>query len=315
MKSFKYIIILPVILLIFQLSACEQQDIWGKTDDPIDDTSPELSSALPLSNTEIQVQFSEEMDKESSEDVANYSIPGLTITGAVRSDTDKSLVTLTTSSQQTVNYNLTVTGASDEFLNEIDNTLNTATFTGDGLPYVSNVYAISNTTVRVRFSEPVTGADTAIYEISSGLINVNSISILSTTLVELTTDLQDDITYTLTVNSVTDIDNLPESNDPLISYSFTGDALPEVYSVVSTSNTSVQVTFTEPVNNADVAGNYTISPLTITGVTTVTSTVYDLTTTSQNGITYSLYVSNVEDRDNYPDLIDPGVNYDFTGTP
>jgi hypothetical protein len=315
MKNYKYLLLLPAILLVFQFSACEQQDIWEKNDDPIDDISPDLTSAQPLSNTEIEVQFSEEMDEESSEDITNYSIPGLTITGAVLDDIDKSVVILTTGSQQDISYELTVTGIYDEFLNEVNDTLNTATFTGDALPYF-NVYPTSNTTIRLVFTEPVTGSDTAIYTISP---NINAIVTSATaTIVEFTTDPQDDIIYTLTVDTVWDTDNLPDSNDISDTDTFTGDALPEIVSINTIDNTTIEVTFSEPVSNADNPANYTETTigLGITVVTTVSATVYQLTTESQTAGTdnYTLFVTgNVEDQDGYFDLIDSGIGYLFSG--
>ena len=98
LKMKQIFIFTSLVLLFFQFSACEQKDIWNKSAQPIDDIAPELISAMPLSNTEVEVTFSEEMDQETAEEPLNYSIPGLSITSAVRDITDYSLVVLTTSS-------------------------------------------------------------------------------------------------------------------------------------------------------------------------------------------------------------------------
>lgn len=314
MKKYKYLLLLPAILVIFQFSACEQQDIWEKNDDPIDDISPDLTSAQPLSNTEIEVQFSEEMDEESSEDITNYSIPGLTITGAVLDDIDKSVVILTTGSQQDVSYNLTVTGIYDEFLNEVNDTLNTATFTGDALPYF-NAYPTNITTVRVVFSESVTGADViGVYTIPG--LTVSAVNPVSATVYDLTTIIQSNISYTLTVNSVWDTDNLPDQNDISDTDTFIGDILPEIASVNVIAGNMIEVTFTEDVSNADDPANYTETTvgLGITNVNPVSAIVYQLTTANQtDDQNYSLNVTNVEDINN--NIIDPGNASPFIGYP
>lgn len=106
-------------------------------------------SATAISNTKVKVVFNQNVNAGTA---ANYTIPGLTVSEAVKdsSDTTGKTVILTTSSQTsdtTNGYRLTVSTAHASG--------NTANFTGDKRPDVAAASSINITTVQVRFSEDV----------------------------------------------------------------------------------------------------------------------------------------------------------------
>lgn len=106
-------------------------------------------SATAISNTKVKVVFNQNVSAGAT---ANYTIPGLTVSGAVKdtSDSTGKTVILTTSSQTsdtTNGYTLTVSTAHASG--------NTAKFTGDKRPDVAGASSINITTVQVRFSEDV----------------------------------------------------------------------------------------------------------------------------------------------------------------
>ena len=58
-----------------------------------------LQSIESTSNTGARLTFTENVEQTSAETIGNYSIPGLTVTGAARDGGDNSIVDLITSSQ------------------------------------------------------------------------------------------------------------------------------------------------------------------------------------------------------------------------
>jgi hypothetical protein len=160
----------------------------------------EVLSAASSSNTEVVVTYNNAPDAAAATDIANYSIPGLTLTGTpVLSG---AAVTLTTSPQLAQSYSLSVMNvkrASDfEPLR-----VSTATFTGRGSFDVTGASSVDNTHVTVIFDgAPVqTQAMTASNYAIPGL--TVSAATVSGSAVTLTTTTQSAISYTVTVSNVT----------------------------------------------------------------------------------------------------------------
>jgi hypothetical protein len=144
--------------------------------------------------------------------------------------------------------------------------------------YIISVNATSFTTIKVTFSQEVellSGEDTANYSIP-GLTIITAVRDGSdSTVVDLTTSTHENTTYTLTVTDVMDtsgnIIGSPKSKQ------FAGDVAPRVLSAALIDSDTVEVLFSEPMNDAttNVPGNYTIkdSDSTIVGVSTATTQV------------------------------------------
>ncbi|MDY6969475.1 MAG: Ig-like domain-containing protein [Spirochaetota bacterium] len=255
----KRIIIQIIIFLgIIGSFSCDQSDIWGNGNNPLDKTPPFLSSVVSLSNTSVEVTFSEDVDESSAEEVSNYTIPDLAVLSAERNVADNSIVTLTTSSQEVQEYTITVANVEDLNSNIIGSP-NSMVFTGKPLlPEVVDVVSISNTDVKITFSKELeqTSAETAanysITDIASVVLDVNNADqhYSDKTIVYLTTDAQSGVSYSLSVINVQD--NSGNMIDPDNSFSFAGngDIAPEVRSVIATSNTSIRVVYSEDVEQA-----------------------------------------------------------------
>ncbi|MCK5571059.1 MAG: Ig-like domain-containing protein, partial [Spirochaetes bacterium] len=218
-----------------------------------------ISNTVATSNTGVRVYFSDEVEQAGAETAGNYSIPGLTVTGATRDLVDFSLVDLTTLPQEDINYTLTVTVVIDQ---------DSRQFGGDVEPYIQNVYSYSNTEVVVYFSEAV--------EIASAE-NLTNYSIPGLTIISATRDAADfskinldtgsqgdGTIYTLTINNVTDLNWNSILNPGTMGFTGTGvtdNTSPRVLSAVIVDGDTVEVQFSEPVDQAssETAGNYTIT--------------------------------------------------------
>lgn len=90
--------------------------------DPLVDTDPPLiQSVTAISDTEVDVQFNENVDATTSQNAGNYAIDGsVSVTNAVRDGTDLSLVHLTTSTLTNGStYTITINNVEDENSNVI----------------------------------------------------------------------------------------------------------------------------------------------------------------------------------------------------
>ncbi|MCH7993330.1 MAG: hypothetical protein IIB57_02690, partial [Planctomycetes bacterium] len=228
----------------------------------------------------------------------------------------------------------------------IDPTRNSAQFFGipepdNAAPIVVSAESISDTKVIVSFSEPLNGdaADPLHFSISPGLIVLNAELTVHDTQVILTTTPQHvDVLYTVTVTDVFDkaanLIGVPNT----ATFSFVGgpaslgaNALPRVVGAISTSNTTVTVTFSKPMgSSAEVASNYAIAQENVNaevgGVSILSASfltpqknAVELTTSAQSEVTYFLSVVNVRDLSGNqfgpPELpVDPSTAI-FAGSP
>ena len=83
---------------------------------PADEVKPEVESAAVKSDTEIQIRFTEAVDRETAENTDNYSLNngGRVLKAEITADSDGKAVTLTTESLQAMEtYELTVANVKD----------------------------------------------------------------------------------------------------------------------------------------------------------------------------------------------------------
>ncbi len=229
----------------------------------------------------------------------------------------------------------------------IDPTRNTAYFYGippvDTFgPRVVRAESISNTEVAVSFSEPLDSeaADPTHFDVSPDLTVIDARLGRYDTQVILTTSPQlIDVVYTVTVTDVRDkAGNLIDPSANTATFSYAGgpaglgpDVLPRVAGAASTGNTGVLVTFTKPMGaSAEIASNYVVVQENVNpevGALGVLSAAFltpqhdavQLTTTSQNEVTYLLRVVNVRDLFGNqiapPQLLVDPATAEFPGTP
>ena len=305
--------------------------------DGSDVVAPIVASALALSNTSVLVTFADPAGSEllqlgnSALDTRNYEpmTPGLNVLSAAFSG-GRAQVVLATTSMDAAPYTLratNVTTMQDSRL--VDPQLNMATFVGmaandTAAPTVVDAFPTANTTVVVQFSEPVSdnAANPANYAItdSGGALAVISASLnaLKTEVTLSTLPMTPGVMYRLVVSGISDRNGNPI--DPTNSVDFSGTPIdpgldttaPRVVGANSTSNTTVVVTFSEPVvggaNGAENPINYTIVERALVGevalqsVVTVTNAVLSsnrrsvtLTTLAQSEMVYALTVTDVTD--------------------
>lgn len=292
-----------------------------------------LASATSLNATQVMLTFSEPMSRASLENIANYSITDpdgavdpdldIRIVSATASADGRSVV-LTTTPQSNILYQVVVTnvrGENGDFF--LDPTRNTATFQGiptldAAAPRVLSAVSVSDESVLVTFNEPlrIESANAANFSISPALTVREAALTAREDQIFLTTSPQlADVLYTVTVQGVADkLGNVIAGNNTA-TFTFVGGpettgagSAPRVVGAASTSNTTVVVTFSKAMSDDAInASNYVVVQQYVNsevGFLSVVSarflgtdrTAVELTTRSQNEVTYLVAVTNVRDR-------------------
>lgn len=249
-----------------------------------------VASASSVNSGTITVTFDSTPTPAEATDVANYSVPGLTLADPVLSGNK---VTLVTSAQSATSYTISVTGVTRQSDAE-PLTLANASFTGRAPFDVSGAVSTSTSTVVVTFDAPpnaTEAANPANYTIPG--VTVTGVTSVQTSIVTLKTTPQSATTFTLTVAGVTRASDI----EPLTAgtATFQGRAPFNVIGAVATSSTTIQVMFDSDPDAAEATKlqNYTANNgLTFSGVTLLGATA-TLTTSTQDSIGYSVFVSNV----------------------
>ena len=258
-----------------------------------------VASAASVNTTTLSVTYDAAPDPTTSQNVNNYSVPGLTLSGPVA--LVGSTVTMTTTAQAGTTYTVTVSSvirASDS-VGLTSNTANfthtlfnvstaaalnshTMTLTYDALPNSAQATTLTNYTVMDKNNNTL---------MLSGTVTLNSL----TNTVTITTAPQDATKspYTVTVANVTrNPDGTTLSNK---STTFTGISPFDVASATSATSASMTVTFDgapEPVS-ATTIGNYAVPGLTLSGTPVLSGNTVTITTSVQMAISYTVTVNNV----------------------
>lgn len=278
-----------------------------------DTTKPQLISATAQSNTSVKVTFDKSMDKSTAEDTTYYAIAGLTILKAELAF-NKTEVVLTTSSQKIgTTYKLVVVNLVDESGNIIDENHDDFKFIGMSAdttkPQLVSGIALNNTSISITYNEDmdkVTAENIANYSIKGLSISKAVLSGDKRTVILSTSPQTAGTVYKVIVQNVTDISK-NTIDVQFNSFQFGGLAedtsKPKISSAVSTSNTSVKLTFNEPINESTgiLAYNYyfgsELGYATKASKDTVINdgTVWNLTTAPQDNKIYQLQVRDVQD--------------------
>jgi hypothetical protein len=250
----------------------------------------DVAAAAPHTSSAVDIMFDAAPNAAQATTLANYSIPGLTLSG-VPVLTGNS-VRITTSSQTATAYTVTVSGVTRASDGE-PLTVATAGFTGINPFDVTSATALTSHSVRVTFDgppDPTLATDPANYDIQG--LTIGGTPVVSGNSVTLTTSPQTAGTYTVTVSNVTRTDGEPLT---AASTQFTGRALFDVDGAVSATSQRVIVSFDAPPNVAQAQNpaNYSIPGLTIIGTPTVSGSSVTLTTSPQSNASYTVTVSNV----------------------
>ncbi|HEU4964769.1 MAG TPA: S-layer homology domain-containing protein [Bacilli bacterium] len=238
----------------------------------VDTEEPTISVAYAGTNTSVYVEFSEDVDNATAEDIENYSIEGLTIVKAEQQD-DKNIVKLTTSEQVEGNvYTLEIANVEDVVGNVLDTDGDEFVFGGRAKdtvkPHVDLATSTSNTQVQVTFNEqvdPTSALKPYNYYLGSELGYPTRVTKVNDTTYALTTKSQDAKVYTLSVNGVTDLSgNVVDADYDEVTFGGYAAAnetvAPHVVSAVAKNNNTVVVSFNEKIEEATIVpANFTFT--------------------------------------------------------
>jgi hypothetical protein len=249
-----------------------------------------VASAVSGGNRTIVVSFDAPPSAAAATTLANYNVPGLTLSGTPVLAANA--VSIATSSQLTQQYTVTVsnvTRASDgQSL-----TVASRDFTGHPTFNVASATAVTARSVQVTFDSaptPALATDATKYTIMG--LNVTKAT-LAGSVVTLTTDLQAASAYTVSVTGVT----RASDGDALVTSTadFTGRLPFDVMEAHSTGSTTVDLTFDAAPNaaKATTLANYAIAGLTLSGVPVLNGNIVSLKTSGQAAQPYKVTVSNV----------------------
>jgi hypothetical protein len=299
-----------------------------------DTRAPKLSGIYPLSSTELQIRFDETLDPISSQEISNYHIEnGPEITDAVL-QSDRKTVHLKTTHHSDGQYTMVISNIYDINLpgNHTGGVRADYTFgkpNSDNTPPTLVMARAENAqSVLVHFSEPVdpsTALRTDSYAINQG-INVVSVEQGETdnAVILSTTEHSGGLTYTLTVNSVTDTSENKNTIQPNSTYSYTfdpGDVVGPVLLLVNIIDaTTLEVMFNEPIekSGAETAANYSIDQgITVSQATLDASRQIVRLKTSEHiaDKTYKLRVSNIRDASENHNPMTAGNEYSYLFAP
>lgn len=299
-----------------------------------------LKDARSTGHTAVVLSFNKRIDPTTVAALNNYQLsPELAVTQAdlLENGTE---ISLTTAPQDDAPYTITLSRRPDSGLKDMAGyglmaDKNTATFAGTGMadttpPMISELISTSPTTVRLSFNEPVMGLkDSSHFEIHSSGSEVLLVEAAtandSNTQVTLMTATQEDVTYTLSASSIEDSSgNALDLAGSVLSFQGIAPArdtiAPQLIDTLSLNNTTVQVTFSEPVENPENVSFYHIADGSSQALAVTAAKANDfntevtLTTTSQAEASYTLTVSNIRDEaGNTIDLAASSAT--FAGTP
>ena len=250
-----------------------------------------VASAVATSSHTIDVTFDAPPNTAQATTLANYSVPGLALSGVpVLSG---NTVTISTAAQTATTYTVTVSGVTRANDGEAL-TVTATSFTGITSFNVTTAVPINTATVTVTFDAPPDPiAAMALEHYSIPGLTLGGTPMLTGNTVTLTTSAQAAQSYTVSVAGVT----RASDGEPLTtaSTSFTGRAPFDVVNAVATSTTQVQITFdaAPSVAQATTLSNYSIPGLTLNGTPSVAGNTVTLTTSPQAVTTFTVTVMGV----------------------
>ena len=298
---------------------------------PDDYTPPTMTEVRSEDGTHVDITFSEEIERASAEDIANFQINNGITVQQISLDQNNRIVHLVTSAHESgETYVLTVNNIRDISVqhNKIaaNSSISYTYYADDNIkPFIYSVNIRNENLVDVVFSEKID--QTSAEELSNYQIN-NNISVLVAILdndqktVHLSTSTHSaGENYVLTVNNILDIAQTPniiEANST-VGYSYNpGDTEPpQLTSVESVDGTHISLTFSESLDRetAELENNYKINK----GVSVIEALLDEslkivrlVTTTHTSGETYTITVNNVDDLAPVPNSITENTSMDYT---
>lgn len=228
-------------------------------------TSLNLIDIFTLSDTELRLNFNDELNESSAAILANYSVDnGIGNPSKILLDpSDNSILTLTFASvfSEGINYQLAITNLQNQALNS--EFIGTSNFNFIIPLIISSSEVLSDNELLVSFNkelDPVSGTVLSNYLVDGGIGNPSAIALQadnqSVLLTFASTFLESD--YTLTVSDVEDVDeNLIDNSGNAASFSY----LPlEIEGVEQVDFTTIRLGFNQKLEqiSAELLANYLI---------------------------------------------------------
>jgi hypothetical protein len=263
----------------------------AKTDGGADVVSTfNVTSAASLDAQRATVTFDAPPDPAKAIVLANYNVPGLTLSSP---QLNGNTVTFTTTTQAAQKYTMTVTNVTRASDNAAL-TKSSADFDGRAPFDVTGAASVDSVTMTVTFDAP----PNATQAVALGNYSVQGLTLSGTpqlngSTVTITTSAQGAQSYQVNVASVT----RASDGEPLLVHQATFNGTPtfNVSSALATGNKTMTVTFDAPPDpvKAIVLGNYAVPNLNLSGTPQLNGSTVTITTDAQTATTYTVTVSNV----------------------
>ncbi|MFQ5823053.1 MAG: FlgD immunoglobulin-like domain containing protein [bacterium] len=297
---------------------------------------PEIVAVVIMGETQIDVIFSEPLEKTSAENPSNYTINnGIQVLGAVLDSNLTTVHLITTAHARGQSYVLSVSNVKDQD----GNTITAGSSKNYNLPNPSDdtdppelvyVVILDETHLDAIFNEKVeqiSAEDIENYSIDHGVQVLEANLKANQSVVQLTTtEHQRDVTYILTVSNIKDLATNPNVIQDKNSYSYQLNSADGgntntlvLVSVIVNGATQIDVNFNVPVekSSAEDKNNYSITPnIEIMGAVLDAnlSTVHLITSEHVEGVEYTLTINNIKDRAQNPNEIAPNSEMSYTYT-
>lgn len=280
----------------------------------VDLVAPQIVSLQAVSETQLDINFSEPVAQITAEVTGNYAIDqGITISQAVL-DANLMTVHLNTSKHtRGVVYTLTVNNVTDQAV--VPNKIKANTAYSYSLPVVDNtrptIIAVNLTRATelvLNFSEPVTKAsaeNTKNYQINNGISVVSATLLTDQVTVQLTTTSHlRSSNYFIQISGIKDLAPTPNEITPNSTFSYSFQALdqqgPEIVNLIIHSETQLEIEFNEALdlNSVSNTNNYTIDKgIEVNAITLDYNlkNVYLQTTPHLRGVHYTIAVHGIRD--------------------
>ncbi len=304
-----------VVGTIYKITVQNVADVSGNVMDKYEvlfggmakDTTKPTATAVVIANNMVRVTFSEVVDKEMAENIANYAIDnGLTVLKA-ELNTAGTIVILTTSEQAVGTiYKITVQNVADIDGNVMDKyeTLFGGMAKDTTKPTVLSATVSTNTKITVTFDkamDKVVAENIANYTVDNGLVVLKAELNAAGTVVTLTTSEQTVGTiYKVTVQNVADISgNVMDKYEALFG-GMAKDTIKPTATVATAANT-VTVTFSKDMDAVTATNvlNYVFDGnlgYATKATLDATNRIVTLTTASQTpGKIYNVTINGVQD--------------------
>ncbi len=299
---------------------------------PINDiTPPEIISASLKSATELELVYSEPVEKISAETVSNYQITGGVSINSIALRANQTSVIVTTSPHAAGSYTITVNHVKDLAGNVIEpnSRISYQMIPEDSVPpTITGVQVLDASHVDVTFSEAVnktTAENINNYRIDNGISILQAKLDQNGKLVHLTTSAhQPNTNYTLTVNNICDLASTPNYIQPNSTISYQYIAIdttpPDIYSVIIRNENLVDVLFSEKIeqSSAEKIDNYQINNgvKVLVAILDINQTTVHLSTTAHvANMIYELTVNNIKDLAQPPNVIKSNSSYRYAYYP